>query len=250
MYKKLMLAVTCVALTACGADEATTNTSTTNLNDHENSVADEAPRSALKEYLSEGTVCDVLDQESLRNTFGIQTEIKARVSSFSNKYTCSFSWERADADERMNAMISGTVMTADGKMKKIPMRQRVTDSELSITLSQSDRSAENYLPRKKTEQELQTQIDAAKKAANDRLTDEQKAAAGDVANDMVEKLLKKNNENQIIEGVGQAAYWSRVGFGGLNVFTNGVEVYIAPMIADTQEEDIENAKLAFQLLQQ
>ena len=53
--------------------------------------------------------------------------------------------------------------------------------------------------------------------------------------------MKQNNQNEAVEGLGDAAYWTNVGSGGLNVLGGDVQMYIGPMIAETAEADKDHA---------
>ncbi|WP_154222016.1 hypothetical protein [Marinicella rhabdoformis] len=240
-----------LGLVACGSDQSSSPSGEALGNGQQSAKKTEpvaVSGSTLNNYMSDEKICAVIDVEDLKSTFNITTEIKSEQYSYGSNFTCKFMWDRADSEAREKLMLDNMMVSAqNGGKGKLSMRQKVPSSELSISLSEARRKASNYVPRKLSPEQLQAQIDAAKAAAEKRLTADQKAVAGDMANDMVEKMMKKNNENQVVDGVGDAAYWSKVGFGGLNVLSGDVNVSIAPMIGDTEEADIENAKLVFNL---
>lgn len=242
-----------LGLVACGSDQSNNPSDKVLGNDQQPAKKTESMAvagSPLKDFMSDDKICSVVNVDDLKAVFKITTEIGTVQHSYGNNFTCKFMWDKADSEAREKLMLDSMMAAAqNGGKGKLPMRQRVPSSELSISLSDARRTASNYVPRKLTPEQLQVQIDAAKAAAEKRLTDDQKALAGDMANSMVEKMMQKNNENQVVEGVGDAAYWSKVGFGGLNVLSGDVNVSIAPMIGDTEEADIENAKLVFGLFQ-
>ncbi len=206
--------------------------------------------SGLLSMMTEADVCDVLDIADIKSMFDVTGEISTSAVTFGGTFSCDYSWDRADKEARENNYINHAMLVAQGKAERLPMRQKVTQHQINVSLSEFKGQKVNFVPAQLSEEQLQAQIERAKKAAEDRLTDEQKALAGDAANSMVENMLKKNNQNQAVDGVGDAAYWSKVGMGGLNVLDGTVKVYISPMIADTEAEDIENAKkIAASLLQ-
>ncbi len=221
------------------------------------------PKSAAKQSVSQTTegkhfqalmaddkICELLTVNELKSLFPTDATIKMSGHSFMNNYSCTYSWDRVDAEAREKAMLSNMMQSMQDNSKKIPMRQRISTHELTLSLKATKATAHNFMPPKLTEQQLQARIKAAQEAAAKKLSDEQKALAGDMANNMMEKMMQQNNENQAIEGIGDAAYWSKIGGDGLNVLLGSTQLYIAPMIADSMEEDIENAKkIALKVIQ-
>ncbi|MFK7732932.1 MAG: hypothetical protein AB8B48_15025 [Pseudomonadales bacterium] len=244
-YKVFFLPAIIAGLTACGGESS----------DSSQVAGSDAIKivqggdSALAKFTSDEAICDALGTDKITSAFGAETEIKAQASSYRERFTCNYSWDRPDAEERQQKMISSMMAKAQGKGgATLSMREKTPSNQISLTIAVSKRAAENFVPRKLTEEQLQAQIDAAQKRTQERLSDEQKAVAGDMASSFTESLLKKNNQNEEVKGVGDAAFWSKVGFGALNVHSNGMEINIAPMIADTEEADIENAKRIFDML--
>lgn len=246
MWLKLLAPAVVVGLAACGGEQANESGAASSLaTDSSSSTA--SANSKLTQYLNDTTICGVLSTDKIKSEFGVAADIESRPSSYGDRFTCSYSWDRPDAKEREQKMI-GSIMAAAQGGAKLSMREKTPSGEIAITLGTSAREAAHFVPRKLSDEQLQAQIDAAQKATDEKLTAEQKATAGDMAKSFTEKLLKKNNQNEEIKGLGDAAFWSKVGFGSLNVHYQGVEIYIAPMIADTEEEDVENAKRVFSML--
>ena len=246
MWLKLLAPAVVIGLAACGGEQANESGAAPSPSTNSSSSVAHTD-SQLTQYLSDATICGVLSTDKIKSEFGVTAAIETRPSSYGNRFTCSYSWDRPDAEEREKKMI-GSIMAAAQGGAKLSMREKTPSGEIAITLGTSTRKAAHFVPRKLTDEQLQAQIDAAQKATDEKLTNEQKAAAGDMAKSFTEKLLKKNNQNEEIKGVGDAAFWSKMGFGSLNVHFQGVEIYIAPMIADTEEEDVENAKRVFSML--
>ncbi len=66
----------------------------------------------------------------------------------------------------------------------------------------------------------------------------------------MEEKFRRNNKNIEVKGVGEGAYRSLISNGGLNALVGNTKVYVSPMIGDSVEEDIENAKKIVELIQQ
>jgi len=238
--KKILSLTTCfLILTACG-DDGSSDANPANVSEKSN-----VPNSKLSAFMTEEKVCDVLPVAKLKAMFKIEVDIQTQASGFAGSYTCNYRWEAKDKAAREAAMMNNIMTNAQGKGKKISLRERAVDHEVSITLNQSKKSAANFVPPILTQQQLDQQIENAKKAAAERLTDEQKEVAGDAAADMVAGLLKKNNQNEEVDGVGDAAYWSHVGIGGLYVLDRDVSVFISPMISSSAEVDKDYATQIF-----
>lgn len=244
MKLKLLVISSSLFLTACGGDSAE-NTSpkdsqvsqkqqATNANKHQDSQ--------LAQFMSAETICDALPTSTLAALFQTTETIETSGGDYRERYSCSYSWNKSDKAEREKLMMENIMQTAQGKAEALPMRLKSPNNQITLTLLPSKKTAANFMPPKLTEEQLQARIEAAKKAANKRLTEEQKALAGDAANSMVERLMQQSNQNVTVDGIGDAAFWSETGSGGLNVLVGEIEIYIGPMIADTAAEDLENAK--------
>ncbi len=235
-------------LSACGSDSNKSDSQAKTIDTEKNQVSTPVVStpmtkpSSLLTLMSEEKVCGVLDSAAIQSMFNTTAEIKTSVMSFGNSYSCDYSWDRTDREERESNVIKHAMLVAQGKAERLTMRQKISEHQFNVSLSEYKGKAEYFVPRKLSDEELQAQIDRAKKAASDRLTDDQKAVAGDAASSMVESMLKKNNQNTTVDGVGDAAFWSKIGMGGLNVLDGTVKISISPMIGDTVAEDLENAK--------
>ncbi len=231
-----------VALVGCGNDEGAAQSmgnQPNKVNENKSIQEETKVNSKLSKHMSIDGVCQLMSVEEVKNMFSITAEVKATPSEYRGEVSCQYNWDREDAIDRMKVLTSG---------QKLPRRQTAPNGELRIALSESKRSKDNFVPATLSEEQLNARIEAAQKAANDRLTDEQKAVAGDMAGDMVASMLRKNNQNQEIEGLADAAYWSKVGMGGLFVLDGNIQVYVSPMIADDESTDIDNAKKVVEVI--
>ena len=248
MIRQSIFVAMLIGLGGCGGD--TNNASDTSSSGSASKAkAPVSANSKLTSYLSEEKVCDVLSRESLQLLSNGNLEVEKRASSYRENFTCTYSWPRPDAAEREKNMLQAIMSSMTGDGPKLSMRDKMPDYELTIDIQKSKRLANNFVPRKLSEEEIAAQVDAAKKRAAERLTDEQKTIAGGAANSFIEGLLKKNNQNVEVTGIGDAAFWSTLGPGSLQVLDGNVQLSVAPLMADTKAEDFENAKqVATQIL--
>lgn len=224
-----------LSLSACGGESDITADNTT-------AKINSPASSNLNAYLSEDKVCEVLPAEQLQSLFNATAEVEKKASSFRDSFSCSYTWARPDAAEREKNRVNAMIASASGDGPKLTLRDTTTEYQIAISLKKSQRSADSFVPRKLTEEQIKQQVDAAKKRSDERLTDEQKALAGDLANSIIESSLRKNNENQAVSNIGEAAFWSKLGTGSLEVLDGDVRLSISPTIADTKEEDMANAE--------
>lgn len=222
-------------LAACGGDASDSASQTAG-----NAIGSKS--SDLNAYLSEEKVCDVLTSDQLQALFNAPVEIKTSVSSFRDSFSCTYTWPHPDAEEREQNMVKAMMAAMSGDGPKVSMRDRMLEYQVTIGVKKSQRSAANFVPKKLTEEQINQQIEAAQKRANERLTDEQKQVAGNAANSMVESMLRKANQNEEVTGVGDAAFWSPLGTGSLEILDGDVRLTVSPVIAATKEEDIVTAK--------
>ncbi len=228
-------------LPGCGGDSSETGSQTMN----NEGGSDVVVSSNLQALLSEEKVCEVLSIDELKTMFNITGEVKTLASAFRQSYTCRYTWEPVDKEAKEAALMKA-MMSSD--RVKVTARDRMIDYELSVTLKETTKTVSNFVPVQLSQAQLDQQIEQANQAAAKRLTAEQKELAGDAASEMMTKLLIKNNQNQTIDGVGDAAFWNIVGGGGLNVLDAGISVFISPLIADDQAGDLDNAKKIFSQL--
>lgn len=246
MYKIFIILFITFIISACGGNDSVSSNTPKG-----GSMAEVAIKnSKLKEYMDESKICDVISVKKIQETFGTTAEIK--VAPRSNKYSksiiCNYSWDRQDAEQRKKEFLTYTIDQMQGKVEKKTMRERVLEHNFSIQLAEFKGNLRSFIPPKLTEEQLAKQITSAEKRAADRLTDKQKAIAGDAANLMLEKMLRQNNENVHVSGVGDSAYWSAVAGGGLNVLSGNIKISISLMIGDSIEEDMKNAEKIAQLI--
>jgi hypothetical protein len=249
MKVKIICLSSLFLLAACGSDNSDSKTTSSSKSSESPNITNSVSSSKLTKFMSEDKICGILAIEDIQKLFNTSTLIETSASSFRSNSSCSYSWERSDKAERQKKFMEDARNAAMGTGKRLSMREKVMDYSFTITLSESKQKKEHFVPRKLTEEQLQVQIDTARKAAEKRLTKKQKEIAGDAATSMIEGMLRKSNQNQEVNGVGDAAYWSVIGQGNLNVLIGNVKIVIAPMIADTEEADIEIAKkVALKLL--
>jgi len=244
------ISILAMALSACGGDEAASS----DPSKAKSATIKMATNSKLTKFMEQNTVCDVISVETVQKAFKTTLEIKTVSSAYSSKYsnsvTCKYSWVRADAEEREGKAADYLMQQMLGKADKIPMRLRVSEHSFSVRLEEYKAKVENFMPIKLTEEQLEKQIAAANKRAAERLTDEQKKIAGKAATSMMENLLRKNNENIKIDGVGDAAFWTAVAGGGLNVLSGNIKMSITPTIGDNVKQDMKNANTIAKLIVQ
>lgn len=231
-------------LTACGGDSVEnqpTAASSEVKNSQSNGQA-AGDSSKLKQFMNAESICDVLSTTEVQQLFQTATTIETSGLNHRSRYTCSYTWDKQDKAAKEKLMMDNIMQSAQGKAERLPMRLTMPTNQITVTLSETKKSAANFMPPKLTDEQLAERIKMAKEAANKRLTNEQKELAGDMANSMVEKMLTQNNQNQKIDGIGDAAYWTAVSTGGLNILVDGVEIHIGPLVAETAAEDMINAK--------
>lgn len=236
MIKRFISAAMLVALSGCGGDSGN------NSNGNDSTSSAIKSNSKLSTYLADASVCNVLSSESLKSLSGGAAEVQQRASSYRENFSCTYSWPRADAAEREESMVAAMMASMTGQGPKMTMRDKMTDYQVIVAIQKSSQSADSFVPHTLTEEQITEQVAAAKKRTAERLTEQQKELAGDAANDMVERLLRKNNQNLIVDGVGDAAFWSDLATGTLQVLDGNIKIAISPMMADTKEADLENAK--------
>jgi len=253
MMNKLLtiatLTLITVLLTSCGSDTENHSGKADQVNLNKQTAV-LLKDSKLTKFMQEDSVCNALSIETIKKIFNVNAEIKIQPSTsrYSTGVTCNYSWDRPDAEERKQKLLMSITEQMQKNARKIPMREKVLESNISIKIEEFKGNPNHFMPAKLTEEQLQKQIADAQKRANDRLTDSQKKLAGDAANSMMEKMLRQNNNNEQVAGVGDKAYWSSVGGGGLNVLSGNAKLFISLMVADTDEEDKENTKMIAQLL--
>lgn len=244
MKTTLVLVTSALILAGCGGDGGDNKSSVASAEVSQNQASNKATgdSSKLKQFMNADNICDVISTTDIQQLFQTSATIDGSGFNHSNRYSCTYTWDKSDKDAREKLMMENMMQAAQGKAERLSMRLKMPTNQITITLSESKKSIANFMPPVLTEKQLADRIKMAKDAANKRLSDKQKEVAGDAANSMVERLMKQSNQNQKIDGVGDVAYWTAVGTGGLNVLLGEVEIYIGPMIADTANEDIENAK--------
>jgi hypothetical protein len=244
MKKIVSITVLALFLTACGGDSSEGST--------DSMTKAKVSDSLLSKFMDKSSVCNLISAENVQKNFNSTGVITLKPIEYkskrSNSVTCNYSWDRADANVRKEKFLSYTLDQMQGKVEKTPMRQRILDHNFSIRLETFKGEPENFMPAKLSEEALERRIAQAQNTAAKRLSDKQKKIAGKAANTMMERILRQNNENIKVDGVGDSAYWTAVGGGSLIILSGNVKVSISLMIGDTIKQDIENAKLIAELL--
>jgi len=241
MKTRLISTFLALMLCACSSNEGTDNKeSSKQIENKEQQIT--AKSSKLHQYMSKEQICDALSINDIQQLFQTTAEIKSAAFDFRSRYTCSYTWDKTDKTEREQLMFSNSMQVAQGKAEKRPMRLKTPTNQITVTLLNSKKTPANFIPPKLNNKQLEEQIKNVKDTAAKKLSKQQQELGGNMANNMVENLMIQGNQNQAIDDVGDAAYWTSVGSGGLNILVGDVEIYVGPMIADTESEDIENAK--------
>ena len=234
-------------LAACGGDSSESSSLQA-----DSKIFSQTSDSPFLSHMNKDSICNLISTQAVQKSFNTTQTITVKPSEHKSKYSnsvsCQYSWNRADEEERKEKFLTYIVDQMQGKIKKTPMRQRALEHNFSLRLESYSGNPKSIMPAKLTEKQLQKQISHAKKRAAERLTDEQKKIAGKAANSMMVSLLRRNNENIKIEGVGDSAFWTSVGKGSLNILSGNAKIILSPMIGNTLEEDVNNAKKIAQLL--
>jgi hypothetical protein len=241
--KILTLILTSLIIISCSNDDKQTQGS-------QSTVVEVAKESKLVSYISKENVCNlIVSTDKLKQSFNIQIEINVSGNEYNGSAYCDYSWDRADKAEREEKYKYYLSDSMSGKIKKISKRMRTSQSSFRIKLSETSIKADRFVPEVKSEEAIQKLVDAAKKSTSDALTDEQKALAGDSANNMVESLIRKSNQTTEIKNLGDAAYWSNLMDGMMYVLDGNANIELSIIqIGNTIEEDKDNAAKIARLL--
>ncbi len=245
--KTITLILTSLILMSCSDDSNQSSSS--------QASKSSAPTIAVKEsklvgFINKENPCNlILPTEKLKQGLNIQTEIRISGSAHKGTLYCDYNWDKADKAERNEKYKFYLSDRMSKKVEEVSKRLRATTSSFRITLSETKARADRFVPPPKSEAEIQRLVDRATKRASDALTDEQKALAGDAANEMVASLIRKSNQTTEIKNVGDAAYWSNLTGGILYVLDGNARIEISIIqIGNTMEEDMGNATKIAKLL--
>lgn len=249
----LTLILTSLMLISCSDDN--NQSSSTQGTQGSKSSNSEAPAIAVKEskligFLNKENSCDlILPVDKIKQALNIQTEIRVNGSEYRGDTYCDYNWDKADKAERSKKYQFYLSERMSKKIEEVPMRLRAITSSFRMVVSKTNAQADRFVPLPKSEEEIQILVDRAKKSASDALTDEQKALAGDSANDMVESLIRKSNQTTEIKNLGDAAYWSNLIGGMMYVLDGNAHVELSTIqIGNTMEEDMKNATIIAKLI--
>lgn len=244
-----LTALTALVLTACGGQSSDSGQSA-----KANDAADtqSAASSDLDKFAGKN-ICGILDKKALASLFSPQTDVETKSRVSRRGASCTWTWDRPDAEERKQAMIKAMMerMKPGSKGKKPKMSAYSLDYSVRVELQQTSSTAKNFVPRKLSESELQEQIAEINKRTQERLTDKQKQVAKKSGiGGMAGRLLRKANEREVVAGVGDAAYWVPVSNGSLRVLHGNKAIVISSSIADDQKASLDVAKKIYAAITQ
>ncbi|MCB1554296.1 MAG: hypothetical protein KDJ14_10875 [Xanthomonadales bacterium] len=206
---------------------------------------------ALRSFAGDN-VCDILAVSVLQSEFGAPAEVTVQPNPSKREWRCSYSWPRPDAEARQQAAIEQMLKQATlppDQRGKLDMRAMATDFSVSVALTESKSTPENFVPAKLDDEQLEARIKVATEAANKRLTDEQKKALGEGGTESVTaRMIRAANARVELEGVGDAAYWMPAMGGSLLVLDGDLQVTISPLLGDDDASNMDGAKRVFAAL--
>ncbi len=237
-----------LVLTACGGQSADSGTSAksadaTSIDQAAQSEASSAT-SDLDAFGGED-ICSILDQNALTTLFSPKAEVETRSRVNKRGASCTWSWPRPDAEERRQALVKAMMarMKSGAKTRPDDKTAYSLNYTVRVELQDTHATARNFVPRKLSEGELQAQIARMKKRTQERLTDRQKLAMAQTGmGGMAGRLLRKANQREVINAVGDAAYWVPVGNGTLHVLNGDKVVLISSSLADDKQGRIDAAR--------
>lgn len=198
-------------MTGCGSE------SEKNIIESEKKKKTEKP--IFHEFASEDRICDVIDQEKLIKAFHITTELNIRAEETNGNFACFYFWEFTDEVLWSKHSFKNELKNKGELDESAIRRLRHGSGQIDILLLDLKRYATNFTP----------------------VPNEQQ---------LIEWLIATDDQNQTIDNLGESAYWSPIRDGELYVNVKGFQIVITPMIGNTQEEDLENAKKIYSLIGQ
>lgn len=206
--------------------------------------------SELYSFMSESHICEVIDQQKLIKIFNIKTKLNTSAHETNGNFSCDYFWEFPDHVVYSRLQLMSEMRNSGQTNESLFRRLSYGSGQLGITLIRSKRKANNFIPPKLSKQEQKSYIKQAKATARKRQINDRNALGPEAVEKAINGMIDENYQNLIIEDLGEAAYWSPIRDGTLNVYINGIEIIIMPMIADTKEEDLDNASKIYHLLNQ
>ncbi len=238
---------TATLLAGCGGQSADTSAATNSA-----SPSTSATSSSLGAFAGQ-EICGILSTDILADLFSPQAAVETNSRVGKGSASCTWSWARPDAEERRQAMVQAMMKSVQsGSRESRPsMSAFALNYEIRVALQDTKATSKNFVPRKLSESELQAQIAEADKRTQERLTDKQKQLVEKSGiGAMTDRLLRKANQREVVDGAGEAAYWTPVGNGSLHVLTGNKAVIISPAIADDKEGNLDIAKKIYAAITQ
>ncbi|MGA8278237.1 MAG: hypothetical protein WB784_08590 [Rhodanobacteraceae bacterium] len=190
-------------------------------------------------------ICKILLPADIQRLFAPQAEVKTTPRISKRRAACSYVWPRPDAEERRKAMMAEMVrqMHPGGDATKLASRAFSTNYSISVSLRETRAGPGNFVPKKLSDTEIEARVQRVRKRAEKKLTDTQKQVVGAHGVErMAGDMLRAANERKVVEGVGDAAYWSSVGSGSLRVLVGHQELVIGVNVADDEAGNLQAAK--------
>ncbi|MGA9423091.1 MAG: hypothetical protein WBW61_12060 [Rhodanobacteraceae bacterium] len=177
--------------------------------------------------------------------FTPQAEVKTtpRVSKW--RAACSYLWPRPDAEERRKAMMAEMMkqMHPGGDATKLTSRAFSTNYSISVSLRKTGAEPGNFVPKQLSDAEMETRIQKVRKQTEKKLSVAQKQIVGEHGVErMAGSMLRAANRRKVVDGIGDAAYWSSVGSGSLRVLVGHEELVIGVDVADDEAGNLAAAK--------
>ncbi len=243
-----------LVLTACGsqsADSAAPGKAVDAAPDARPAAVDAPATSGDGKNAARLDPCAMLDSNTLATMFSAKGDIETRSSASKRGASCTWSWPRPDAEERRQNMVKAMMarMKSGAKTGPDDSSAYALNYTVRVELQDTHASADNFVPRKLSESELQAQIDRLNKRTQERLTERQKQAMAQTGmGGMAERLLRKANQREVIEGIGDAAYWVPVGNGSLHVLNGDEVIVVSSSLADDKQGSINMARKIYATL--
>lgn len=245
--KQFIILTLVIVLSACSAEtnseQAVTNKAMTiNNQSAQNPVKTQAVNTQgvdLSTYMKDDTICSIMAEADLVKMFNVPGKIVTEVE-HSGAATCRYSWHYGSLEARKQAT-NNSHNNNFGQQSKYNARAISNEARLIISLAPAEKPVTEFVPEILSEAVIDAQVEQFKKDTTQLATSIEPSKLNQLAQKRKQALMKKNQMNIQIDAVGDAAYWTQIGGGGLHVLVGQAHVYISPLIATTVGGDIENA---------
>jgi hypothetical protein len=171
----------------------------------------------LSRYKSEESICDVIDQKKLIEMFNISTKLNQTTHETNGNFTCDLFWDLT-RETLVSKQMFMNDLKSKGKLDQAASRRlRHGSGQLAISIIDLELLTNNITPKSSVRQ-------------------------------LFEWSKPQNIQNQDVDDLGDAAYWSPTRDAKLSILIHDHEIVIMPEIGNTLDEDFENAIKVFQLL--